>query len=102
MYKHIQIPSAGEKISVRADGTLDVPDHPVVPFIEGDGTGVDITPVMKEVVDAAVGKAYGGRKRISWMAATWKWDGAMAISTRRKRRESPWPSRRRFGPATAC
>ncbi len=67
MYKHIQIPSAGEKISVRADGTLDVPDHPVVPFIEGDGTGVDITPVMKEVVDAAVSKAYGGRKRISWM-----------------------------------
>jgi len=53
--------------SVRADGTLDVPDHPIVPFIEGDGTGVDITPVMKDVVDAAVAIAYGGRKQISWM-----------------------------------
>ncbi|MFN8751287.1 MAG: NADP-dependent isocitrate dehydrogenase [Betaproteobacteria bacterium] len=67
MYKHIQVPSSGEKISVRADGTLDVPDHPIVPFIEGDGTGVDITPVMKDVVDAAVAIAYGGRKQISWM-----------------------------------
>jgi isocitrate dehydrogenase len=67
MYKHIQVPSSGEKISVRTDGTLDVPDHPIVPFIEGDGTGVDITPVMKDVVDAAVAIAYGGRKQISWM-----------------------------------
>jgi isocitrate dehydrogenase len=67
MYKHIKVPSTGEKITVRADGVLDVPDHPVVPFIEGDGTGVDITPVMKDVVDAAVARAYGGRKKISWM-----------------------------------
>ena len=67
MYKHVKVPSTGEKITVRADGVLEVPDHPIVPFIEGDGTGVDITPVMKDVVDSAVAVAYGGRKKISWM-----------------------------------
>ena len=66
-YKHIQIPSQGQKITVRGDNTLNVPDIPIIPFIEGDGTGVDITPVMRRVVDAAVEKAYGGRKRIAWM-----------------------------------
>ena len=54
MYKHIKVPGTGEKITVNADHTLSVPDHPIIPFIEGDGTGVDITPVMKNVVDAAV------------------------------------------------
>ncbi|MEQ1590792.1 MAG: NADP-dependent isocitrate dehydrogenase [Thiobacillaceae bacterium] len=65
-YKHIIIP-VGEKITVNADNTLNVPDHPVIPFIEGDGTGVDITPAMRNVVDAAVAKAYGGKRQIAWM-----------------------------------
>ncbi len=67
MYKHIKVPGTGEKITVNADHTLSVPDHPIIPFIEGDGTGVDITPVMKNVVDAAVAKAYEGKKKIQWM-----------------------------------
>lgn len=58
---------AGEKISVNSDLTLSVPDHPVIPFIEGDGIGVDITPVMRAVVNAAVAKAYGGKRAIAWM-----------------------------------
>ncbi len=66
-YKHIKVPAAGEKITVNADCSLNVPDNPVIPYIEGDGIGVDITPVMIDVVDAAVAKAYGGRRRISWM-----------------------------------
>ncbi len=66
-YKHIQIPSQGQKITVKGDNTLNVPDIPIIPFIEGDGTGVDITPVMRRVVDAAVEKAYGGREKIAWM-----------------------------------
>ncbi len=67
MYQHIKIPSAGEKIKVDSDYSLQVPDHPIIPYIEGDGTGVDITPVMIKVVDAAVAKAYGARKKIHWM-----------------------------------
>src|SRR5674476_759476 len=67
MYKHIKVPSAGQKISVNADFSLNVPDQPIIPFIEGDGTGFDITPVMIKVVDAAVAKAYGGKKKIHWM-----------------------------------
>ncbi len=67
MYKHIQVPQTGEKITVRNDSTLDVPDRPVIPYIEGDGTGVDITPVMKNVVDKAVSIAYGGKRQITWM-----------------------------------
>ncbi|MBY0579880.1 MAG: NADP-dependent isocitrate dehydrogenase [Burkholderiales bacterium] len=66
MYQHIEAPR-GDKISVNPDGSLEVPDQPVIPFIEGDGIGVDITPVMRRVVDAAVEKAYGGARRISWM-----------------------------------
>ncbi|HJS37445.1 MAG TPA: NADP-dependent isocitrate dehydrogenase [Burkholderiales bacterium] len=66
-YKHIKIPAAGEKIRVNKDFSLSVPDNPVIPYIEGDGTGVDITPVMIKVVDAAVKKAYGGKKKIVWM-----------------------------------
>jgi isocitrate dehydrogenase len=66
-YKHIKIPSGGEKIRVNKDFSLSVPDHPIIPYIEGDGTGVDITPVMLKVVDAAVKKAYGGKKKIVWM-----------------------------------
>jgi isocitrate dehydrogenase len=66
-YKHVKVPSAGEKIRVRPDYSLEVPDQPIIPFIEGDGTGVDITPVMIKVVDAAVAKAYAGKRKISWM-----------------------------------
>ncbi|WP_374623167.1 NADP-dependent isocitrate dehydrogenase [Pandoraea sp.] len=65
-YQHIKIP-AGEKITVNKDFSLNVPDNPIIPYIEGDGTGVDITPVMLKVVDAAVAKAYGGKRKISWM-----------------------------------
>jgi isocitrate dehydrogenase len=67
MYQHITVPTAGQKISVNADMSLNVPDQPIVPYIEGDGTGLDITPVMLKVVDAAVAKAYGGRRKIHWM-----------------------------------
>jgi isocitrate dehydrogenase len=67
MYQHIKVPAEGHKITVNADMTLNVPDHPVIPYIEGDGTGVDITPVMLKVVDAAVEKAYGGQRKIHWM-----------------------------------
>src|SRR5919107_3543590 len=67
MYQHIKVPADGQKITVNADFSLTVPDHPVIPYIEGDGTGVDITPVMLKVVDAAVKKAYGGKKKIVWM-----------------------------------
>jgi isocitrate dehydrogenase len=67
MYKHIKVPPQGQKITVNADNSLNVPNEPVIPFIEGDGTGRDITPVMLKVVDAAVTKAYGGKKKIHWM-----------------------------------
>jgi isocitrate dehydrogenase len=66
-YKHIKLPSSGEKIRVNKDCSLTVPDNPVIPYIEGDGTGVDITPVMLKVVDAAVKKSYGAKKKIVWM-----------------------------------
>ena len=66
-YEKIQIPTSGEKISVNADFSLNVPDKPIIPFIEGDGIGIDITPVMCSVVDAAVAKAYGGARQIQWM-----------------------------------
>ena len=66
-YQHIEVPASGEKIEVGEDGSLRVPDHPIIPYIEGDGIGVDITPVMRAVVDAAVEQAYGGRRAIAWM-----------------------------------
>ncbi|MCE1163529.1 MAG: NADP-dependent isocitrate dehydrogenase [Thiomonas sp.] len=66
MDQHIRVP-AGEKITVNPDFSLNVPDHPIIPYIEGDGTGFDITPVMIKVVDAAVEKAYGGKRKIAWM-----------------------------------
>lgn len=67
MYQHIKIPHDGEKIIVNQDLTLKVPDQPIIPFIEGDGIGVDITPVMQNVVNAAVSKAYSNQRRIAWM-----------------------------------
>jgi isocitrate dehydrogenase len=65
--QHVKVPSGGRRITVNPDFSLDVPDNPIIPFIEGDGTGVDITPVMIKVVDAAVAKAYGGQRKIHWM-----------------------------------
>jgi isocitrate dehydrogenase len=67
MYQHIKVPEDGQKITVNADFSLNVPNNPIIPYIEGDGTGFDITPVMIKVVDAAVAKAYGGERKIHWM-----------------------------------
>ena len=67
MYQHIKIPSDGKKIQVNSDNTLNVPNNPIILFIEGDGIGVDITPVMRKVVDAAVDQAYRGQRKIAWM-----------------------------------
>ena len=67
MYQHINVPGDGQKITVNADFSLNVPDNPIIPFIEGDGTGIDVTPVMIKVVDAAVAKAYAGARKIHWM-----------------------------------
>ncbi len=66
-YQHIKVPTSGDKITVGSDFSLNVSDQPIIPFIEGDGTGADITPVMIKVVDAAVQKAYGGKRKIQWM-----------------------------------
>ena len=66
-YQHIVIPEDGEKITVNADKSLHVPNNPIIPFIEGDGIGIDITPVMMTVVDAAVAKAYDGERALKWM-----------------------------------
>ncbi len=67
LYEHVKAPADGERITRGADGTLRVPDRPVIPYIEGDGTGRDIVSAMRRVVDAAVQKAYGGKRRIAWM-----------------------------------
>ncbi|OTH00778.1 MULTISPECIES: NADP-dependent isocitrate dehydrogenase [Acinetobacter] len=66
-YQKIAVPVDGSKITVNADLSLNVPNNPIIPFIEGDGIGVDITPAMKAVVDAAVQKAYAGKRSIEWM-----------------------------------
>jgi isocitrate dehydrogenase len=66
-YEKITVPASGEKINVSVDGTLSVPDKPIIPFVEGDGIGVDISPVMQKVTDAAVTKAYGDKRQIQWM-----------------------------------
>lgn len=66
-YQNIKVPTEGEKIVVNADNSLTVPNNPVIPYIEGDGIGIDVTPPMKKVVDAAIEKAFGGERKISWM-----------------------------------
>jgi isocitrate dehydrogenase len=66
-YQKVDVPSFGEKITVNVDGGLNVPQHPIIPFIEGDGIGVDVTPAMKTVVDNAVKAAYKGERSIAWM-----------------------------------
>ena len=66
-YEHIKVPASGSKITVNPDSSLNVPDNPVIPFIEGDGIGIDVTPAMLRVVNAAVQKAYGKRRKIHWV-----------------------------------
>ena len=66
-YQHIKVPANGEKITVNADHTLNVPNNPIIPYIEGDGIGADVSPVMIKVIDAAVEKSYGGDRKIHWM-----------------------------------
>jgi isocitrate dehydrogenase len=66
-YQHVSVPTDGKRITINADASLNVPDKPIIPFIEGDGIGVDITPVMIKVVDAAVEKCFGKQKAIKWM-----------------------------------
>jgi len=66
-FQHIAVPEAGRRIRVNADFSLDVPDEPIIPFIEGDGIGIDVTPAMRRVVDAAVTLAYGSRRCMRWM-----------------------------------
>ena len=66
-YQHIKVPEQGTPITVNEDHSLNVPNAPIIPYIEGDGIGIDISPVMIKVVDAAVEKAYGGEKKIAWM-----------------------------------
>ena len=63
----VVVPTNGSAIEIDANGKLVVPDNPIIPFIRGDGIGADITPVMQKVVDAAVNKAFAGKKKISWM-----------------------------------
>ncbi len=67
MESKVVVPAEGKKITVDAQGKLVVPHNPIIPFIEGDGIGVDVTPAMIHVVDAAVKKAYHGERKISWM-----------------------------------
>ncbi len=66
-YQHIKVPAEGHAITANEDFSLEVPDNPIIPYIEGDGIGADISPVMINVVDAAVENAYQGHKKISWM-----------------------------------
>ncbi len=66
-YEHIVLPGSGHRITINPDSSLNVPDDPIIPFIEGDGIGIDVTPAMLRVVDAAVAKAYGKRRKIHWV-----------------------------------
>ncbi len=67
MASKIKVPSTGKKITIGKNHQLNVPDNPIIAFIEGDGIGADITPSMKKVVDTAVNKAYGSKRKIAWM-----------------------------------
>ena len=75
-YDHINVPADGTAITSNPDHSLNVPDFPIIPYIEGDGIGIDVTPVMLDVVNAAVEKAYGGKRGIKWMQV---YAGASAI-----------------------
>ncbi len=67
-YDHIDIPAGGDAITVNQDHSLNVPERPIIPYVTGDGIGVDVTPVMLDVVNAAVAEVYGDRREIRW---TW-------------------------------
>src|SRR5436190_5463090 len=77
-YQKIVVPSQGQKITVNSDNTLNVPDQPIIPFVEGDGIGIDITPAMRNVVDTAIRKAYGDKRAIVWMEV---YAGEKAVKT---------------------
>ncbi|MGB5226367.1 MAG: isocitrate/isopropylmalate family dehydrogenase, partial [Arenicellales bacterium] len=77
-YENIEVPAGAEKITVNPDNSLNVPDTPIIAFIEGDGIGVDITPVMRKVIDVAVSKAYDDEKKIAWMEI---YAGEKAVAT---------------------
>ena len=66
-YDHIDVPEGGSAITINRNHSLNVPDRPIVPYVVGDGIGIDVTPVMKDVVDAAVSRAYGARRKVGWM-----------------------------------
>ncbi len=66
-YDHIQVPAEGEAIVAHSDNSLTVPDNPIIPYVEGDGIGVDVTPVMLNVTEAAVELAYGDKRHLHWM-----------------------------------
>ena len=68
-YDKIKVPYDGEAISVNPDHSINVPDRPIIPYVVGDGIGIDVTPVMKDVVDAAVKRSYGDKREIAWMRA---------------------------------
>src|SRR5210317_551910 len=77
-YEKIEVPAGADKITVNSDYSLNVPDTPIIAYIEGDGIGVDITPVMRKVIDAAVTKAYGSEREIAWMEI---YAGEKAVAT---------------------
>ncbi|WP_372723789.1 isocitrate/isopropylmalate family dehydrogenase, partial [Immundisolibacter sp.] len=77
-YQKIIVPTDGTCITANADNSLKVPDRPIIPFIEGDGIGIDVTPPMIKVLDAAVAKAYGGKRSIAWMEI---YAGEKAVAT---------------------
>ena len=66
-YQHIRIPSDAAPVTIDRDGCPRAPDAVIIPFIEGDGIGIDVTPVMRSVLDAAVERAYGGKRTLVWM-----------------------------------
>lgn len=66
-YDHIKLPTNGKAITINRDNSLNVPDRPIIPYIEGDGIGIDVTPVMIDVVEAAVAAAYGDKRKIEWL-----------------------------------
>ena len=66
-YEKISVPKDGQRITINPDASINVPDRPIIPFIEGDGIGIDVTPVMIKVTNAAVKKAYGDKRSIAWM-----------------------------------
>ena len=92
-YEHVTVPAEGGTIRINADRTLSVPDEPIIPFIEGDGIGIDVTPAMQRVVDAAVTAAYGARRRIHWMEVYSGREGDPALRAVLPRRDTACAAR---------